>query len=854
MTAVQTTTDDAPDDSIGGRRRVLLITTALVAALVPWVWWLAGADWLDGAEGVVSPFTMVLVALLFIGFQTFSIDFEFRRESHLFTFIAIPVVVGLVFLPAVVVVALRAFTSAFTFFVILRQSAMKGVTNIVIACVDTAVTATVFVLVVDVPTLGPSSWLPILVAVILGDIASTVLTVLVISCFLGSFAGVNPLDTMLGVACVTADVTVALAIVSLLEQNDPAALLVLLVAAALFLLAREYTKALTRYRAMGRINRFAIDISTAVGSGTVIKGLLDRAADTLHAEQAWLLVERNDVLLSVRSEGDGVDTAEPTELDRLLFAQSIPGARLFATDDRSTPAPIVEALDEAEHVELVASTLTTPDGSRLLLVVADRSGNTRPFDSDDVELARTVSIHAGLSLQNVDLLDQLRTQVAESDYLASHDPLTDLPNRTLLNERLQLALADGRPVAVLLFDLDRFKEVNDTLGHLNGDLVLTEVAQRLNELIGPDETAARLGGDEYALVIRPAGPSSLASVVDSALETGRRIAESLQRPFAIEDVAIDISASIGVAVATDDARDPGTLLRQADVAMYLAKDAHSLIEVYRPERDVYSPHRLALAGRLRSAIEERQLELHFQPQVHLTNERIHGVEALIRWPQADGSFIPPDEFIYLAEHTGLIHGLTEFVITSSIEHAARWHAAGTPLRVSMNVSAYNLGDESVLRLVDELLRRHEVPPHLLVAELTESSVISDAKKGIDVMNQLREIGLGIAIDDFGTGQSSLAYLTQLPATELKIDRSFVTPMATERSALTVVRTTVELAHSLGMEIVAEGVETVPQRDLLREMGAEFAQGYLYSRPLTARGLELWMDAQEAAPADADAAS
>ncbi|NLA37201.1 MAG: EAL domain-containing protein, partial [Actinobacteria bacterium] len=257
----------------------------------------------------------------------------------------------------------------------------------------------------------------------------------------------------------------------------------------------------------------------------------------------------------------------------------------------------------------------------------------------------------------------------------------------------------------------------------------------------------------------------------------------------------------------------------------------------------HSPRRLALVGRLRSAIDNGDLHLQYQPQVHLADGRPCGVEALIRWRQPDGSIIAPSEFVTVAEHTGLIHGLTSLVISQAVERAARWHADGMGIRVSMNLSAHNLADASIVDHFAALIEQYRVPPGLLLVELTESAVIDDEERGITMMRRLRDLGLGIAIDDFGTGQSSLSYLTKLPATELKIDRSFIQPMTTDRAAQVVVRSTVSLAHSLGMRVVAEGVETIEQRNMLRAMGCDIAQGYLYARPLEVRGLELWMDEQ-----------
>jgi len=432
------------------------------------------------------------------------------------------------------------------------------------------------------------------------------------------------------------------------------------------------------------------------------------------------------------------------------------------------------------------------------------------------------------------LLQRDRThQLDRAIALATHDPLTGLPNRTLFHERLDERIADGESVAVLLIDLDCFKEVNDTLGHALGDEVLVEIGRRLRPLLPEPDLVARLGGDEFAVLLRVADEEHARQRVDEILDT-------IRQPFDTAGLVFDVDASIGIAMADGSALTAEDLMRRADVAMYTAKEDHLSHAVYRAERDHYSPERLELAGRLRRAISDGELVLHYQPQVDLVTGRPVGVEALLRWNHPERGLIPPDEFIPVAERTELIRPLTAFVFSAAITQAAVWHRAGRALRVSVNLSARNLAEDDLVDSIAQLLRAHALPPPMLVVELTETTVMASPARAAEIMSRLRAIGVRISIDDFGTGHSSLAYLTKLPTDELKIDRSFVQRMSADPTAATVVRAIVDLAHSLRLDIVAEGVETAEHADTLREIGCATAQGYYYSRPRTARDLDQWL--------------
>jgi diguanylate cyclase (GGDEF)-like protein len=418
--------------------------------------------------------------------------------------------------------------------------------------------------------------------------------------------------------------------------------------------------------------------------------------------------------------------------------------------------------------------------------------------------------------------------------LATYDPLTALANRTLFHEQLDKRLAEERSIAVLLIDLDRFKEVNDTLGHAFGDELLVEVGRRLRPLLSEPDLIARLGGDEFGVFVHADDEAHALTRVDELLA-------QIRQPFDIAGLDFDIDASIGVAMADDPALTAADLVRRADVAMYTAKEDRASRALYSSDRDHYRAERLALAGRLRRGIADGELLLHYQPQLDLVTGDIIGVEALLRWDHPGRGLVAPDEFIPVAERTELIRPLTSFVFTAAITQAAVWRRAGYDLNVSVNLSPRNLGEDDLVESIAHLLLLHDVPPSSLVVELTETAVMASPDRAAEVMRRLRAIGVKISIDDFGTGHSSLAYLTTLPNDELKIDRSFIQAMSTDANARTVVRAIVDLARSLRLEVVAEGIETADDTAVLREIGCTTGQGYFFSKPLDAEAMTAWLE-------------
>ena len=462
---------------------------------------------------------------------------------------------------------------------------------------------------------------------------------------------------------------------------------------------------------------------------------------------------------------------------------------------------------------------------------------------------RTNRAYARAYARVVAEVDERKRLAERLQHQAYHDPLTGLPNRTLLRERaiqaIETADREATSAALALIDLDRFKEVNDTLGHHYGDQLLVLVGQRLAGALRTGDTVARLGGDEFAVVL----PSI--DTAEAARDAARQLQGAFAEPFRLEGLTLDVEASIGIARYPEHADTPEELLRHADIAMYSAKQNHTGCMLFDHAQDRHSPRRLALLGELRRAIENHQLVLHYQPKVDAHCGRVLGVEALVRWEHPERGLVPPSEFIPLAEQSGLIGPLTHYVLDVALSQCRQWWRAGPELSVAVNVSVRRLLDLDFPVEVAALLERYQVPGRLLVLEITESTIMADPTHALQVLARLDAMGVQLSIDDFGTGYSSMAYLKNLPVHELKVDRSFVSQMTTSRSDAVIVRSTVDLGRNLGLRVVAEGVEDRATWIELNALGCDAIQGYFVSRPVAAEDLAGWLArGLNAIPADA----
>jgi diguanylate cyclase (GGDEF)-like protein len=603
---------------------------------------------------------------------------------------------------------------------------------------------------------------------------------------------------------------------------------------------RGYVRIRQRYGNLGLLYRFTDTLAGATETDEVVRASLTLAKELLRAEEALLAVALPDgaVVRRLGSNGElqaaavrGQRISEP-ELELLAFD----GAVVIGSGERD---PDLRALlDRLGWTDLACAPLAGDHGAAGVLVVGNRLADVSTFDRDDLRLLETFARNTTIALKVGELVAELKREAAEKEFQALHDALTGLPNRTMLGERLDALLDDPdtvAPVAVLLMDLDGFKDVNDALGHHTGDVLLIEVARRLLRTIDKRGTLARLGGDEFAVLVP--GVTDLAEAVALAHE----ICAASERPFFLDQLSLEISISVGVALAPMHANDSRTLFQRADVAMYLAKEKRSGVEVYDEAHDHSSTRRLSLVGELRHAVESDQLQLYYQPQTDLGSGDVISVEALARWPHPTLGFVSPDEFIPIAEQSGMIHLLTRWALRTALADLARWRSRWPQLRMSVNMSTRNLLDTTFVADVTQILAASGVDPEALTLELTESSVMGDPNRSLVMLGQLHELGVRLAIDDFGTGYSSLSYLKRLPVHEVKIDKSFVMNMASDADDTVIVRSTIDLAHNLGLEAVAEGVEDIDTWNLLLGLGCDLGQGYFIAKPLAAAALTEWLE-------------
>ena len=433
---------------------------------------------------------------------------------------------------------------------------------------------------------------------------------------------------------------------------------------------------------------------------------------------------------------------------------------------------------------------------------------------------------------------ELEHQRQEQEWQALHDPLTGLPNRKLFHQRVREAIegaaGQGASVAVMIMDLNDFKEVNDTLGHHAGDLVLEQIGRRMQQVLRDDDLIARLGGDEFGVVLPHVKDEA------AAVSVAERLLEALEPPISLEGMDVDLSASIGVSIYPWHGDDAQTLLRRADVAMYAAKESRGTFEVYSPSRDRYAPGRFSLITQIRPALENDELLLHYQPKVDLATGAVSGVEALIRWQHPEHGLVMPASFIPFVERTVLIRPITHYVLDTALRQWHRWARQGLDVRIAVNLSARSLLDAKLPEQIAELLARWKVPPDRLVLELTESSLMAESARAMSVMTRLSALGLSLSVDDFGTGYSSLTHLKRLPIDEIKIDRSFVMHMQADSGDAMIVRATVDLGRNLGLLVVAEGVEDRATWEQLAAMGCDVAQGHFITPPLDAAAMTAWL--------------
>jgi diguanylate cyclase (GGDEF)-like protein len=770
-----------------------------------------------------------LIAGLFVLAESTQVHFEFRRQTYSVSLSELPLVLGL-FLLAPEWLLLTRLLAAAGVFAFRRTSLLKSTFNLGLFTAEVGIAAFLFGMLEVGTGLAPADWLVAYVVTLLVGLIGMAAVLAGMRLLQGRRVAPPEVTRIAGVVSVGGALNTTTALVMLITIRTNAAGVILLAVLTLVLVVafRAYQRLQRRYADLGQLFTFTQTVGPAATSDEMVAHLLARVKDLLKAETAVVRFTPGEP----DAESGAASNGEVLPPGPVVIPRNTrdPVLRSWLTTAGFRDAMLVPLSDEGRFIGL--------------LQVGNRLGAMTTFTRDDLQLLQTLTAHAEVLWHNARLVEQLR-------YDAHHDSLTDLANRSLFLERLQEVLtsaASHEPcdreraalevhagwsydpctsyAAVLLLDLDRFKEVNDTLGHHVGDLLLQRIAARLSEVLPPAALVARLGGDEFAVLL-PHGPSPA-----EAFDVARVVRAAVGEPFEIEGTMLEVATSVGVAVAPEDGIEPSALLQHADIAMYAAKRSTVGVGRYHSDEDHSSLRRLALAGELRRAVAAGQLTVHYQPKVSLGTGLTVGYEALVRWDHPERGPMMPDEFIPIAEQTGLIVALTHEVLRQALRRCREWLPQHRGVGVAVNLSTRGLADVTLPNVVAQLLEETGVPPGLLTIEITESSVMADFPSALAALRRLSALGVRLSVDDFGTGYSSLAYLQRLPVQEVKIDKSFVMPMALDPAADAIVRAIVDLAHTLKLSVVAEGVEDAATRHALSAMSCDTIQGYLVGRPLS----------------------
>jgi len=591
-----------------------------------------------------------------------------------------------------------------------------------------------------------------------------------------------------------------------------------------------------RYENLQVLYDFTVKLAALTDTDEIIAAALVQARSVMRSKTAELTLPL----------GEGCLRCTITETDGVL--RQFTSLNSFESRIIESTVPVVLKKGKGDYPgdepsqDLIA--VPIPLGGAMCGVarVSDHITEDESFDREDLRLFEALAAHLSTALTSSQRLERLSEEVEAREYQALHDSLTGLANRTAFAQWVSHALerrADQEMSAVMLMDLDGFKDINDTLGHHTGDVILAEVASRIQQVAGSGGQAARLGGDEFGLVL----PHAMG--IEEILQMANDILAAVSKPINVEALVLEPRASLGVAIAPQHGLDPTTLLQRADVAMYSAKSAKRGVVAYNKEIDQNTRRRLTLATDLRHALDSNDLEVWYQPVASIGNGRIVGFEALTRWRHSQYGSVSPGEFIPVAEQTGLIEPLTWWVLATALKELQQWGADGYEMTMAVNISARNLMAPDVVERLGYLLAQIGVPPSELTLEITESLMMVDPDAAEKILNQLAELGVCIAIDDFGTGYSSLSRLKRLPVTTVKIDRSFVFAMHRDEGDDAIVRTTIDLAHNMGLSVIAEGVEFQETWDRLAHLGCEMAQGYLMAPAMPSEECHNWVRARQA---------
>ncbi|NQY58335.1 MAG: EAL domain-containing protein [Ilumatobacteraceae bacterium] len=782
------------------------------------------------APNVVSPVRSggwpltVALALGFAVAQLSVFKYQFRREAIAFSLSEVPVAVSLVFLTPELAVPLRVGVAFLVLLVYRRPGPHKLAFNTSLFAVELATAYAIFYSLIWLWGDSAAAIVPaVFVALVIPSTFSSVLVSLVISRYEGGLATriASQLHLAWWLFAVNASIggmVVALSLVS------PWLIVVgLIPVGALWGVLKAFGEVDQQLRDLDAVHGFTGRVGRSLNPQEIADAAVSEAARILRCDTAAIvLFDPGDV--EVRAVVGNLDVALPSGSGEAMWAAVLQSDRAQLVGVGAGTARL------SARGDYVASPILDETGPIGMLLLTGRSQAGGRFVQGDVARVQNLTEQLASSLRRGMLHQRIETE-------ARHDGLTGLPNRTAF-ERYVIEVLEERDrsgvLFVLMLDLDRFKEVNDTLGHHAGDELLVEFARRMTARLGPNDKMARLAGDEFAIIARRDNYEEMQALANLCLEEA-------SRPVILDGLEIVVTASVGVAELEEHDPDAAGPMRRADIAMYNAKSQRLGVETYRDELDRRTPARLSMLGDLRAAIESSGLHVHYQPKLDLATGTVIGAEALMRWTHPVRGEVPPTDFVRVAEDTGLIKQLTDLMLSNGIGTLRQIHDRGFHLGLSVNLSTHDLLDTRLPDRVAGYLSMHGVDPALLTVEITESSLLSDAPRSRSTITDLNDIGVRMSIDDFGTGYSSLSYLRRLPVAELKIDRSFVANVLIDEQDEVIVRSTIDLGHNLGLQVVAEGVENNEVLEQLRAFGCDVAQGYCISRPLAARHFIAWLN-------------
>ncbi|MGC9665461.1 putative bifunctional diguanylate cyclase/phosphodiesterase [Planosporangium sp. 12N6] len=772
-----------------------------------------------------------LLAVAFAVTEGFVVHLRTRRGGHAISVSEAPMVVGLLFVAPVPLILARVVGSVVGLVLVRRQRGLKLLFNTCLLALQAVAATAVFDAVGGGVHTGPRGWLAAYLTMFTLEIIAIVLVTTVISLVDDPGEWRRLPAALRAVPLAAVSTTIALLGGAAMVSDPRTVVLMAAVTLLVCLGYRGYVRQGQGHAQVDALYGFTRALDDSTDTAGLARTVLDQARDQIRAERAELVMPAGD------GDGDGY-TVTSMSGPGTVETGRIEGAPAGAWWSPALAGDVVHRPLGSDGFDGIAVPLPMGEAGTGVLLVSHSLPDLPTFRVPDVRLFQALANHASVALTKAQLVDRLRREAADREHQALHDALTGLPNRRHFQHRLDRTLAGGVPAAVMLMDLDRFKEVNDSLGHDVGDALLREVGRRLRQLLTDDHLIARLGGDEFAVLLAGADPAHAVAIAEEMVQV-------IDAAIHVDHLVLHARASIGVALAPEHGDDARTLMRHADVAMYEAKESRSSVRVYDPRYDRNTPERLALLTDLRDAVQNRELTVVYQPKLDPATGRVAGAEALVRWHHATLGTVPPDRFIPLAEHAGLIRPLTLHVLEVALRGCAAWRRAGHDLHVAVNLSPNSLLDDNLPDIVARLLGQVGVPACALVLEITEVALMADPTGSVATLDRLHTLGVRLAIDDFGTGYSSLGRLRELPIHEVKIDKSFVQRIGVDPRDRAVVRSAVQLGHALGLQVVAEGVEDAATYDQLTAEGCNLVQGYLVSRPLPAEEFARWLSDRQA---------